>query len=412
MVSTHLLWGESRRTSPSVEDVNCDILVIGAGTVGLTTAVAAARAGAKVVVAESERIGAGTSASTVGLASLLSAGTPAQLIEAEHGVDTFIDYLRNLDRGMGFIRSEIERAGSETLEIPVFATVEDGHNAHLLHRERFAMRAAGLNPIADDEPELPFPTRPTIRMNHSFGLQPRLYAEALGRGVLEAGGLIFEGSTLARLRPGKVVSAEFRSMDTAGVVSTATIRARAVVLATGRPTPDKGLLAARLVPTTVHVLAGDGVELDGGYYIVDDPQRPYTMRPTTRPGQIVVSGRAHVTGEDPAAAAAELQAWVRDRMPQLTLTHRWSYQCYRSYDALPLVGPVGDWAPGIYAATGFGDDHNALATAGALQLADHLVAGSPRLPWSPIHARGTVGAQVGALLEATRARLRGFLSGR
>lgn len=407
-VSTQPLWGASTRTCPAAGDDTCGLLVVGAGTVGLTVALTAARAGADVVVAESARIGAGTSASTLGLAALLR-GVTAQQVEANHGSEAVATYVGNLDRALSFIEHEVARSGFEAMHFPSLATVEDGHRAHYLHRERFAMRPAGINPIADDEFELPFPTRPAIRIDRALGLQPRMYVEALGRAVLAAGGRIYEETALDKLKPGPIVGARFRTRDMDGRMGQATIRARSVVVATGVPEPDLGLLAARVVPTTVHVLAGHGVDLDAAYQVVDDPDAPFTLRPSGRGGQVVVSGRAHPRGVNPGLAADELLAWVRTRMPGLQITHRWSYDCYRSYDGLPLVGPVGAWARGVYAATGFGDDHTALATAGALQLSDHLIAGNPSLPWSPIHSRGTFAKQAKALAATARPKLKARL---
>ena len=226
------LWGTSARTCPPVVDSSCDVLVIGAGVVGLTTALAALRAGASVIIADSQRIGAGTSASTPGVASVLH-GTTCQLIEECHGSDAVVTYVEELTRALAFIRAEAHSGGVPTLELASHAVVEDGHTAHLLHRERFALRPAGLNPIADDAPGLPFPTRPSIRIDDALALQPRLYTEALSRAVVAGGGLVFEGSRLDLLRTGSPATAHFTGRDEDGRRPTPVVRARPGVLATG-----------------------------------------------------------------------------------------------------------------------------------------------------------------------------------
>lgn len=399
------LWGTSPRTCGPVEDRDCDLLVIGAGIVGLTAALAATRAGARVVVVDADRIGAGTSAATPGVASILH-GTSCQVIEETHGSEAVVTYVAELERALAFIRREAAAGGVPALALPGHAAVEDGHRAHYLQRERSAMRAAGINPEAEDEPGLPFPTRPSIRIDDAIALQPRQYAEALGRAVVAEGGLVQEGSRLGKLVPGAPIRAHFRSSDEAGVESTAVVRARAVLLATGAPDPDFGLVGPRLLPTTVHALAGHGYDLPGAYRVIDDPDRPYVLRPGFRPGQVVVAGRAHLTGRGDRTAAAELAAWTAAHLPDLELTHAWQYGCFRSYDGLPLVGEVGLRSNGIHVATGFGDDHMAAATAGALQIADHVVGASTRLPWSPVHPRGRVGRQARSLALVGAARVR------
>lgn len=398
-------WGTSSRTCGPVGDTTCDLLVIGAGIVGLTAALAATRAGARVVVVDAERIGAGTSAATPGIASILH-GVSCQQIEETHGTDAVVTYVAELERALEVIRREAADGGVPARALPSHAVVEDGHKAHFLHRERFAMRAAGINPEAEDAPGLPFPTRPSIRIDDALAVQPRQYTEALSRAVVAGGGLIHEGSRLGKLVPGSPIRAHFTRHDETGVASAAVVRAGAVLLATGAPDPDFGLVGPRLLPTTVHALAGHGYDLAGAYRVVDDPDRPYVLRPGFRPGQVVIAGCAHVAGRGDRAAAAELTTWATSHLPELEITHRWQYGCFRSYDGLPLVGEVGLRSNGIYVATGFGDDHMAAATAGALQIADHVVGASTRLPWSPVHPRGTVGRQARSLARIGAARVR------
>ncbi|QGF24042.1 NAD(P)/FAD-dependent oxidoreductase [Raineyella fluvialis] len=398
-------WGTSSRTCGPVDDVSCDVLIVGAGIVGLTTALAATRAGASVVVVDAARIGAGTSASTPGVASILH-GVSCQVIEETHGSDAVMRYVAELERALDFIGHEAAAGGVPTRTLPSHAVVEDAHQAHQLQRERFAMRAAGVDPRTDDKPGLPFATRPSIRVDGALALQPRQYAEALGRAVVAGGGLIHEGSRLARLVPGAPIQAHFTGRDEAGVEHVAVVRAGSVLLATGVPEPDFGLVGPRLLPTTVHALAGHGYDLDAAYRLIDDPERPYVLRPGFRPGQVVVAGRAHVAGRGDRPAAEELGAWVASHLPDLEITHRWQYDCYRSYDGLPLVGEVGLRSNGIHVATGFGDDHMAAATAGALQIADHMVGSGTRLPWSPVHPRGSVAGQARGLARIGAARVR------
>ncbi len=403
------LWGTSARTCPPVSDGACDVLVVGAGIVGLTTALAAARAGASVIVTDRARLGAGTSASTTGVASVLH-GTACQEILSAHGLDAVTGYLDDLGRAMTFIRAEVTAGGVPARELPCLAAVEDGHHAHFLQRERAAMRPAGINPEVDDVPRLPFPTRPAISVPGGVALDPRQYVEALGRAVVATGSLLFEGSTLDRLDRGRPVSAHFTGTDESGRQVGATVRAGSVVLATGAPHPDPALIGARLVPVRVQAIAANGLDLTGAWRLVDDPDRPIELRPGHRPGQVVVAGAARppgslrVPGRPGPDPADELTAWVAGHLPGLEVTHRWSYDAWRSYDGLPLVGELGMALPGVYVATGFGDDHTALATAGALQLADHLVGGDPRLPWSPVHPRGPVGAQLRGLSRALGSR--------
>ena len=65
------LWAHTAQPAPPtarlVADIECDIVVIGAGYTGLSAALHAAQAGRRVVVVEAEDIGSGGSGRNVGL---------------------------------------------------------------------------------------------------------------------------------------------------------------------------------------------------------------------------------------------------------------------------------------------------------------------------------------------------------
>ena len=87
-------WAEPVRTLRDIEGVrdSSDVVVVGAGITGLTTAVLLARAGKRVTVVEAQYVGAGATGNTTGKVSLLQ-GTKLSRIAKKHGQEVLREYV-------------------------------------------------------------------------------------------------------------------------------------------------------------------------------------------------------------------------------------------------------------------------------------------------------------------------------
>jgi glycine/D-amino acid oxidase-like deaminating enzyme len=89
MLEHHSVWlqtAELPRYDAVDSDLAVDVAVVGGGLVGLTTALLAQRAGARVTVLEASRIGAGTTGCTTGKVTSQHSMIYADLIK-RHGED-------------------------------------------------------------------------------------------------------------------------------------------------------------------------------------------------------------------------------------------------------------------------------------------------------------------------------------
>src|SRR5687767_5298679 len=91
---TSLWLDRPRPVRPALEgDTTCDVVVVGAGITGLTTAVRMAGAGLSVVVLEGRTAGAATTGNTTAKVSLLQ-GTKLRRIRRAHPlalVESYVD---------------------------------------------------------------------------------------------------------------------------------------------------------------------------------------------------------------------------------------------------------------------------------------------------------------------------------
>lgn len=112
------LWLADREMSPSsppslaVTDAAppADVVVIGAGITGLTTAVLLARAGKTVTVVEARHVGAGTTGNTTGKLSVLQ-GTKLARIAAKHSAEVLRDYVRGNAEGRDWLVRHCDNHG-------------------------------------------------------------------------------------------------------------------------------------------------------------------------------------------------------------------------------------------------------------------------------------------------------------
>ncbi len=351
-----------------------DVVVVGGGLTGLTTALLLARAGCRVAVVEARRLGAVTTGNTTGKVTLLQ-GTKLARIARQHNPETLRNYVEANAEGQAWLlRYCAER------DVPVrrcaditFAQTREGRaRAVEVHQ---AAQSAGLAVEWLEDAGLPLPTFGAVRLADQAQIEPLDVLLALARDITHHGGQIFEGARVRGVRSGNPCRVLLEEGE---------MFADRVVLATGTPILRRGGFFARLEPLRSYAIAlrvpGD---LPAEMYIsAEQPTRSLRTAGTGDGARLVVGGSGHVVGRAASTAdhVAELRDWAAAHFPGAVTTHTWSAQDYRSSDQLPLVGPLLPGSDRVLVATGYDKWGLALAVAASLALSGRILGG--HMPWA------------------------------
>ncbi|PRC46773.1 FAD-dependent oxidoreductase, partial [Mycobacterium sp. ITM-2017-0098] len=157
------LWTENRiETASRPDDVaqvnSADIVVVGAGITGLTTAVLLARAGKKVVVVEARHVGACATGNTTGKVSVLQ-GSKLASIAAKHGTDVLRNYVTGNTEGRDWLIRHCDDHGLSVQREDDHAYAQSDSGISTAKRVLAACREAQLDAAWVDEADVPFTFR-------------------------------------------------------------------------------------------------------------------------------------------------------------------------------------------------------------------------------------------------------------
>ena len=367
---TASLWIETGPAQPELpeldHDVETDVVVLGGGIVGITTALLLKEAGARVVLLEADRLGHGVSGHTTAKVSSQH-GFVYDRLASRFGADGAATYGAVNEAALRWIadRVDADRIDCDFRRRPSFAYVTEDRD--LAEREARAARAAGLPASLVEETPLPYPVAAAVRFEDQAEFHVSRYLAALA-GQLEGDGChVFE-----RSRAVEVDVYEGLTVKTPG----GRVKAGDVVLATHFPFLDRTLAFARVHPQRSYALACRiaGEPPEGMFISGDGPTRSVRAAPVAGEELLLVGGEGHRTGTggDTEERYAALERFAREHWDVRSVEYRWSAQDNTTIDTVPYVGRALPGAKHIWVATGFAKWGMTGGTAAALLLADRI----------------------------------------
>lgn len=267
-----------------------DVIVVGGGISGVTTALLLQRAGLTTALIEQQRIGSGeTGRTSAHLTEYPDAGY-ARLV-ADFGLEGARAVLQSKRAAIQMIETLAQEAPCDFQRVPGFLFTENEDERDLLQRECEMAIDVGLVGRFVDHVPLPYPIAAAIEFPNQAQFHPGQYLTGLVRLYAEAGGVISEGSHV-------------RSIDEEEArcrvrTDRWTSHADQVVAVTDAPIAGGTLLDTKLRANRSYVLAlrvPDAAVPHGLFWDTDDPYH-YIRSADTNDGTIViVGGEDHRTG--------------------------------------------------------------------------------------------------------------------
>lgn len=385
-MNTTSYWIDSAKLPkfpPSKGDVTVDVVVIGGGITGITTAYLMKKAGLKVALLERERFAQIDTGHTT---AHLTCVTDLRLQEISK---TFGDDAARAvwDAGGAAIDQIVNLIRAEDIEcdfhwVPGYLhsplTEAKESNVDELKKEVETAKKLGIK--AEYMESTPCFAVPGVKFPHQAIFHPRKYLSALLRAIPGAGSHVFENTAADEVRE------EPLSVKTEGGV----LQCRYLVLATHNPLMgNTGAISAALFQTklalyTSYALGAKltpGTIPEAAYWDTSDPY--YYLRVERRDGYdyAIFGGEDHKTGQenDTAAVYQRLENKFLSFAPEAQIDHRWSGQVIETNDGLPLIGET---APHQFAATGFGGNGMTFGALGAMMAVDQLL--ERKNPWQKL----------------------------
>jgi glycine/D-amino acid oxidase-like deaminating enzyme/nitrite reductase/ring-hydroxylating ferredoxin subunit len=391
------LWMASAtvENAPALEkDERADVVVVGAGIAGLTTAYLLARAGRSVIVLDRGAIGGG-----------MTARTSAHLASAWDDFYHDLISMRSLDEARQCYESQaaaidrIEAIQAKEAIACDFARVDGylfaapGSDRSDLDSEIEACHRIGFKDVewVERAPLRGVDTGRALRFPRQGRFHPLKYLDGLVRCIRRDGGRLFGDTPVIET---KEEGGEVTVRNESGH----TVRAGAAVFATNSPVNDWLAIHSKQAPYRTYCIAGRvprGSAADALFWDTHDPYHYVRVQPVDdRHDMLIVGGEDHKTGEadDMEKRLAELRSWTRRHFPDFDkIEHRWSGQVLEPVDYLGFIGRN----PGnerIYVATGDSGQGLTQGTVAGILISD-LILGRDN-PWAQAYdpKRITLGA--------------------
>ena len=354
---------------PSLSPDTYDVLIVGAGITGITTALLLQQEGKRCVVVEANTVGFGTTGGTSAhLNTFFDATYPD--VESDFGSEGAKLLARAGKESFELIKSLVNALSIECdlQEKPAILYAETEKQAKQLEDILVSNNNVGVETTESADNKIPVDFIKALRIEGQGQFHPIKYLNGLVKEFLRLGGIIYENAMLSQ-------STFEDGIHIAKIPGKPAIQAKHLVYATHIP-PGINLFNFKCAPYRSYVIA---VLLRDEVYpqeLIYDMQEPYHyFRTHTIDGKtmLLIGGEDHKTGHGNAEESFErLIAYANEYFDVAEVVYQWSSQYYVPTDGLPYIGLSPSGAD-TYVATGFNGNGMMFGTISGRMIADQIM---------------------------------------
>jgi glycine/D-amino acid oxidase-like deaminating enzyme/nitrite reductase/ring-hydroxylating ferredoxin subunit len=342
------------------ENIHTEVVIVGGGIAGITTAYCLLKSGKKVVLVEDGGIGSGeTGRTTAHLASALD--DRYYELEKMYGEEKTSLIAESHSAAIDFIetvcKEKLIDCDFERLSGYLFLHPTDERES--LHKEFVAARKAGLD--VEELQEVPGMKEktPSLKFNNQAQFHPLKYLRALAELIRKSGGSLYTETHAAKIDHEGITTADgFR------------VSAKHIVVATNSPVNNKYVMHLKQYPYRTYVIGArikkntieKALWWDTGDMSMNSEIPPYHYVRLQKLDEdynlLICGGEDHPTGMAKEDRLAEedryglLEDWMRKRFDVEDIIYQWSGQVMEPMDSLAYIGRNPMDKNNVYIVTG------------------------------------------------------------
>jgi glycine/D-amino acid oxidase-like deaminating enzyme/nitrite reductase/ring-hydroxylating ferredoxin subunit len=343
-----------------------DVIVVGGGVTGISTALQLQKTGMKCLVMEAETLCFGTTGGTTAHLNTFF-DTSYDDISSDFGEDAIHLVANATSRALDLYLSNIEEYGIDCgyQQKDGFLYSQDSKQTEKLDKIFNASKKAGVDVAYTDRLPINIPFDKAIVYRNQAQVHPSKYVFALAKAFEDAGGVIMQH---CRLQHAVEADNKVTVETTKG-----TYQGTFLVYATHIP-PHINLLHFRCAPYRSYAIA---VKLNGEYpeglcYDMYDPYHYYRTHEVNGDKYFIVGGEDHKTAHEVNTESCfrNLEAHVRKHFDVKEVAHKWSSQFFEPSDGIGYIGLLPGSEGNILVATGYSGNGMTYSHIAALLITD------------------------------------------
>lgn len=333
------------------EDVEVDVVIVGAGITGMTAAYQLKKSGFTVAVLDKHSVGGGTTGRTTGK------------VTSQHNL-CYQDLVKRFGKETAALYGQANQAAIEKIESIIraeqidcdwsrddnYVFTADPKRVADFQEEAGVAISLGLPASYETTSQLPFEIKAAVKFAGQAKFNAQKYVLGLAKTVHGNGSYIFEHSNVIGIRDGNPCRVR---------TSKGKVVAKHIIVASSVPTLPliaRGSYAIHEYPSESYLVAGHFDTGLTGMYISPDKHH-YSILPTVTDGKkvLLIGGEGHFWGlrGNRKARFHRLADYAETNFGVSDIINHWSDRDYIAYDRVPLVGKLYPWSKNMYVGTAF-----------------------------------------------------------
>ncbi|MBO9616562.1 MAG: FAD-dependent oxidoreductase [Dyadobacter sp.] len=353
--------------------ITYDVLIVGAGITGLTTALLLRKKGLKCIVADAHNPGYGTTGGTSAHINTFADTTFAE-VEKAFDEDAAKQFAKSIAESVQLIQ---ELIGTHGIDCDFewkngYLYAQTDQETRQLDDIFASSLRAGVEVRVTDQVPITVEYQKALIFDRQAQFHPLKYISGLQAAFAGLGGVVLENTPIHEIQTDNGIHT--------AISAGKQIQASKVVYATHIPPGGVNVLHFRNAPYRSYVIAvtltNDNAYPDGLVYDMQEPYHYFRTHMIDGQKYLVAGGHDHKTGHgSPEQAFEDLISFTKKCYPVKEVYTQWSAQYYIPADGLPYIGQLPGASDGIYTATGFNGNGMMLGTAAASVISDLILNG-------------------------------------